>query len=142
MRPCNGSDDAVLARLPTHPSAGSPTCPRTPSALAATTFFHSPHLPSLGRLRLPLRLRATRRHFPQQLLPSLPTSENLLLRALADSWLDPAWRHSEERQHTITMGLVLRALLEHPSLQQQHREAVGAWQGCGQRIAERDPRVS
>ncbi|GLC33070.1 hypothetical protein PLESTM_000021200, partial [Pleodorina starrii] len=67
------------------------------------------------------------RHFPQQLLPSLPASRCLLLRALTDSWLDPAWRHSEERQHTVSMGLVLRALLEHPALGQQHREAVACW---------------
>ncbi|GIL45115.1 hypothetical protein Vafri_2043, partial [Volvox africanus] len=67
------------------------------------------------------------RHFPQRLLPSLPVSDCLLLRTLTDSWLEPVWRHSEERQHTVSMGLVLRALLEHPALQQPHREAVACW---------------
>ncbi|GIM01131.1 hypothetical protein Vretimale_5953, partial [Volvox reticuliferus] len=67
------------------------------------------------------------RHFPQRLLPSLPVSDCLLLRALTDSWLEPIWRHSEERQHIVSMGLVLRALLEHPALEKSHREAVAYW---------------
>ncbi|EFJ47521.1 hypothetical protein VOLCADRAFT_105081 [Volvox carteri f. nagariensis] len=67
------------------------------------------------------------RHFPQQLLPSLPASDCLLLRALADSWLEPFWRRSAERQHTVSMGLVLRALLEHPAMQPPQREAVAYW---------------
>jgi hypothetical protein len=55
-----------------------------------------------------------RSHYPTRLKPSLPHADCLLLRAAADSWMDPGWRHSEERQHTVVMNVLLRTLLGEP----------------------------
>eukprot|EP00198_Chlamydomonas_reinhardtii_P000968 XP_001690303.1 topoisomerase [Chlamydomonas reinhardtii] len=76
----------------------------------------------------------------ERLLPRLPLRSSLFLSALSESWMAGAWRHSEERQHTVTQFYALACSWHVPPPLAPLTSATSLSSRCAAAAAVRAPR--